>query len=100
MFSVLIDSPRLYIMGQNGSPLDSHLSLNEGYERKENLHRHEQPSWSRLYELLNCHEVSQSKSFSKSKLDTDFEPKIEEENFIDEAILGALEDTPFPHSTR
>jgi hypothetical protein len=27
--------------------------------------------------------------------DTDFEPKIEEENFIDEAILGALEECPF-----
>jgi hypothetical protein len=25
-------------------------------------------------------------------LDTDVEPKIEEENFIDEAILGALEE--------
>jgi hypothetical protein len=29
-------------------------------------------------------------------LDTDFEPKIEEENLIDEAILGALEECPFP----
>jgi hypothetical protein len=28
-------------------------------------------------------------------LDTDFEPKIEEENFIVEAILGALEEFPF-----
>jgi hypothetical protein len=27
--------------------------------------------------------------------DTDFEPKIEEENFIDEVILGALEECPF-----
>jgi hypothetical protein len=35
------------------------------------------------------------KSFSKSMLDMDFEPKIEEENFIDEAILGALEGCPF-----
>jgi hypothetical protein len=31
---------------------------------------------------------------------TDFEPKIEEEHFIDEAILGALEKCPFPHSAR
>jgi hypothetical protein len=35
------------------------------------------------------------KSFSQSMLDTDFQPKIEEENFIDEAILGALEECPF-----
>jgi hypothetical protein len=28
-------------------------------------------------------------------LDTDFEPKIKEENFFDEAILGALEERPF-----
>jgi hypothetical protein len=28
-------------------------------------------------------------------LDTDFEPKIEEESFIDEAILGALEEYSF-----
>jgi hypothetical protein len=28
-------------------------------------------------------------------LDTDFEPKIEEENFIDEIILGALEECLF-----
>jgi hypothetical protein len=28
-------------------------------------------------------------------LDTDCEPKIEEENFIDEAILGVLEECPF-----
>jgi hypothetical protein len=28
-------------------------------------------------------------------LDTGFAPKIEEENFIDEAILGALEECPF-----
>jgi hypothetical protein len=34
-------------------------------------------------------------SFSKSMLDTDFEPKIEEGNFVDEAILGALEKCPF-----
>jgi hypothetical protein len=27
-------------------------------------------------------------------LDTDFEPKIERENFIDEGILGALEEYP------
>jgi hypothetical protein len=35
------------------------------------------------------------KKFSKSMFDTDFEPKIEEENFIDEAILGALEECLF-----
>jgi hypothetical protein len=35
------------------------------------------------------------KSFSKSMLDADFEPKIEDENFIDEAIIGALEECPF-----
>jgi hypothetical protein len=34
------------------------------------------------------------KSFSQSMLDTDFESKIEEENFIDEAILGPLEERP------
>jgi hypothetical protein len=34
------------------------------------------------------------RSFSKSMVDTDFEPKIEEEDFIDEAILGALEECP------
>jgi hypothetical protein len=45
--------------------------------------------------LLSCHEVSQGKDFSKSMLDTDFEPKIEEENFIDEAILGVFEECPF-----
>jgi hypothetical protein len=28
-------------------------------------------------------------------LDTDFEPRIEEENLIDEAILGVLEECPF-----
>jgi hypothetical protein len=36
-----------------------------------------------------------AKSFSKSMLGTDFEPKTEEENFIDQAILGALEEYPF-----
>jgi hypothetical protein len=35
------------------------------------------------------------KSASKSMLDTDFEPKIKDENFIDEAILGVLEKCPF-----
>jgi hypothetical protein len=35
------------------------------------------------------------KSFSKLMLDMDFEPKIEGENFIDEAILGDLEKCPF-----
>jgi hypothetical protein len=34
-------------------------------------------------------------SFSKSMLDTDFEPKFSEENFRDEAILGAVEEHPF-----
>jgi hypothetical protein len=28
-------------------------------------------------------------------LDTDFEPKIEEENFFDEPIPGAFEECPF-----
>jgi hypothetical protein len=28
-------------------------------------------------------------------LDTDFQPKIEEENFIDETMLGTLEQCPF-----
>jgi hypothetical protein len=28
-------------------------------------------------------------------LDTDFEPKLEEENFNGEAILGALDECPF-----
>jgi hypothetical protein len=40
------------------------------------------------------------KHFSKLMLDTDFEPKFEKENFIDEAILNALEECPFPHSAR
>jgi hypothetical protein len=40
------------------------------------------------------------KSFSKSMLDTDFESKVEEENFIDEAILAALEEYFVPHSAR
>jgi hypothetical protein len=35
------------------------------------------------------------KRVSKSMLDTDFEPKIEEENFIDDAIHGAVEECPF-----
>jgi hypothetical protein len=35
------------------------------------------------------------KSFSKSMLDTDFEPKIEEENFIDEVIHAVLEEWSF-----
>jgi hypothetical protein len=39
----------------------------------------------------NLTKYLRGKSFSKSMLDTDFEPKTEEENFIDEAILGALE---------
>jgi hypothetical protein len=91
----LFDSPGLCVKGQNGSPLDCYLSLDERYERKGNLRRHERHSWSRLYWLLDCHEVSQGKSFSKSMLDMDFEPKIEGENFIDEAILGALEKCPF-----
>jgi hypothetical protein len=34
-------------------------------------------------------------SFSKLMLNTDFEPKIEEENIIDEEILGALGECPF-----
>jgi hypothetical protein len=33
-------------------------------------------------------------------LDMDFEPKIEKKNFIDEAVLGALEECPFSHSAR
>jgi hypothetical protein len=35
------------------------------------------------------------KSFSKSMLDMVFEPKIEEENFIDEAVFGVFEDCSF-----
>jgi hypothetical protein len=35
------------------------------------------------------------KSFSKSMLGTDFEPKIEEENCIDESNSGALEKCAF-----
>jgi hypothetical protein len=35
------------------------------------------------------------KSLSKSMLDMDFEPKIEEENFIDEPIPRALEECSF-----
>jgi hypothetical protein len=35
------------------------------------------------------------KSFSKSMLDMDLGTKIEEENFIDEAILRALEEYSF-----
>jgi hypothetical protein len=31
-------------------------------------------------------------------LDTDFEPTIEEENVINETILGTLEKCPFPRS--
>jgi hypothetical protein len=38
---------------------------------------------------------AREKSFSKSMPDPDFEPQIEEENFTDEAILGALEECPF-----
>jgi hypothetical protein len=34
------------------------------------------------------------KSFSKSVLDTDFEPEIKEENFFDKAILRVLEESP------
>jgi hypothetical protein len=34
-------------------------------------------------------------SFSSRMLDKDFEPKIKEENFIDEAILRAFEECPF-----
>jgi hypothetical protein len=33
-------------------------------------------------------------------LDRDFEPKSEEENFIDETMLGALEEYPFLHPAR
>jgi hypothetical protein len=33
-------------------------------------------------------------------LDMDFELKNEKENSIDEAILAALEECPFPHSAR
>jgi hypothetical protein len=33
--------------------------------------------------------------FSKSMLDTDFEPKIKGENFIDEVIVRALEECLF-----
>jgi hypothetical protein len=43
----------------------------------------------------NVTEYLREKSFSKSMLDADFEPKIEEENLIDEAIHGALEECPF-----
>jgi hypothetical protein len=95
MFSAPIDSPGMYVKGQNESPLDCYLSLDERYEHKGNLRRHEQPSWSRLYWLLNCHEVSQGKGFSKLMLNTNFEQKIEEENFIDEAILGTIEECSF-----
>jgi hypothetical protein len=93
--SAPIDSLGLYIQGQNVFSLDCHLSLDERHERKANLHRHERHSWSRLYWLLNCHEVSQGKGFSQSIFNTDFEPKIEEENFIDRAILETLEECPF-----
>jgi hypothetical protein len=40
------------------------------------------------------------KSFSKSMLGMDLKPKTDEANFIDEAILGAFEECPFPHSAR
>jgi hypothetical protein len=49
-------------------------------------------------DCVGCATVTKSlkgKSFSKSMLGTDFRPKIEEENFIDETILGALEECPF-----
>jgi hypothetical protein len=36
------------------------------------------------------------KNFSKSMIDMDFEPQIEKENCIDEILLGALEECPFP----
>jgi hypothetical protein len=99
-FGAPIDSPALYVKGQNESPLYCHLSLDERYERKGNLRRYERHSWGRPYYPLNCHEVSQGKSFSKSTLDTDFEPKIEEEDIIDKTILGVLEEHHFPHSAR
>jgi hypothetical protein len=85
----------MYVRGQNGSPLDCHLSLDEKYERKRNLGRHEQHPCSILYRLLNYYEVSQGKSFSKSLLATDFGRKIKEEDSIDEAIIGTLEECPF-----
>jgi hypothetical protein len=39
-------------------------------------------------------------SFSKSMLDTDVEPKIEEENSLMKRCLGLLENVCFPHSAR
>jgi hypothetical protein len=40
------------------------------------------------------------KCVSKSMLNTNFEPQMKEENFIDEAILGVLEECLFFHSAR
>jgi hypothetical protein len=44
------------------------------------------------YSIITKH--LREKSFLNSILDTNFEPKIEEENFIDEAIIAALEECP------
>jgi hypothetical protein len=47
---------------------------------------------------IGCSTVTKylrEKSFSKSVLDTDFGPKIEEENFMDETIVEALEECLF-----
>jgi hypothetical protein len=48
-------------------------------------------------DCIGCSTVTKclrENNLSKSMLDTDFEPKIEEKNFIDEAILRALEGCP------
>jgi phage-related protein len=51
----------------------------------------------------NVRKYLRESNFSKSMLDMDFEPKIEEENFIDEAILETLEEYHFAsllHATK
>jgi hypothetical protein len=65
------------------------MSTREIYANMNNALRTDRIGYSTVPEYLR------EKSFSNSMLDMDFELKIEEENFIDEAVLGALGECSF-----
>jgi hypothetical protein len=65
------------------------MNVREIYADMNETHRADCIGYSTFTKYLR------ERSVSKSMLDTDFEPKIEEENFIDAPILEALEECSF-----
>jgi hypothetical protein len=83
------------LLGADSWRIDCHLSLDERYERKGNLRRHNDTLGTDCMGCRTIVEYLREKSFSKSRFDSDIDPKIQEENFIDEATLGIFKKCPF-----